>query len=59
MDGASQRMAKRERKSSNRGKQSPYSSKHVRVQQAVTEKSARTGSPVAQPSKGGRKGSKR
>lgn len=59
MDGVSQRMAKRERKSSNRGKQSPYSSKHVRVQQAAAEKSATTASPVSQSSKGGRKGSKR
>lgn len=38
MDEGSQRMAKRERKDTNRGKQSPYSSKHVRLQQAVVDK---------------------
>jgi hypothetical protein len=37
MDGVSQRMVKRERKASN-CKQSPYSSKHVRLQQAVVER---------------------
>lgn len=52
MDGVSQRMAKRERKSSNSGKKSPYSSKHVRIQQAVTNKKDATGGPVGKSSQG-------